>query len=693
MANEDLTTYTLNDGGGYLSIDSANLVTWTNQDEDQESSIGYDYSSTESWGKGGGNFLHQMHIKCTADGGSRPYCMMLNDTQTDGETMKSNGTGYGYRLRVNNSKPPELGVGGWGTKVTLSGNNIQTNIDYYVDMEFDDAGDTLYGEWFTDSSRTTSDSSGSISNVSGSDSNTYGVVIPQSGRNKGSTGNTTDGEFSDYDIGLGGGAGTPAYFLDAHERDVARATAAGEAEQLEVRVGDLYDFADNLDLLLLLLVGNIRIDIFPTAIPATYAVPNVTLASASSVAVTAAAMQAVLPSVTPTADANVSPATVIGTFAVPAVSVGEVSGVSLLPATATYAAAVVSADAPAIVAVQTVAGTFVIPAVTADAPASVGTTTVAGTFSVPAVTVSAASDVAVTSVGATYAASLVTAGSVASVGADPIVGTFAVPNVTLTSVGADNITLQPAVGAYALPSVTANADATTTAAAVSGTFSVPNVTLVATGQDNITLQPAVATYAGPAPSLSASATAASDPVVGTFSVPAVTVAASASVSVDPGTGTFAVPTVTTTAGSAVHVMDPVPATWAVPAPAVTAPPTIKVPPVGTTFIVPDVTLNTGGAQNISVDPATGTFGAFKVQLTARAVCTDLTAMSYPFGAVYGRRTGAAALYRWDGDLLPIEVKTAVPTVAPANGKGIVFVVSGGALTVYAWDPATSGWVS
>lgn len=46
-----------------------------------------------------------------------------------------------------------------------------------------------------------------------------------------------------------------------------------------------------------------------------------------------------------------------------------------------------------------------------------------------------------------------------------------------------------------------------------------------------------------------------------------------------------------------------------------------------------------------------------------------------------------------GNTLPISVVTTVPSVAPPGGKGVVFYVAGGSLTVYVWDPATNSWIS
>ena len=46
-----------------------------------------------------------------------------------------------------------------------------------------------------------------------------------------------------------------------------------------------------------------------------------------------------------------------------------------------------------------------------------------------------------------------------------------------------------------------------------------------------------------------------------------------------------------------------------------------------------------------------------------------------------------------GNTLPVTVVTTVPSAEPAGGQGIVFYISGGALTVYAWDPDTTAWVT
>lgn len=39
----------------------------------------------------------------------------------------------------------------------------------------------------------------------------------------------------------------------------------------------------------------------------------------------------------------------------------------------------------------------------------------------------------------------------------------------------------------------------------------------------------------------------------------------------------------------------------------------------------------------------------------------------------------------NGNTLPISITTATPSAAPPGNKGVVFKVSGGVLTVYAWD--------
>ncbi len=46
---------------------------------------------------------------------------------------------------------------------------------------------------------------------------------------------------------------------------------------------------------------------------------------------------------------------------------------------------------------------------------------------------------------------------------------------------------------------------------------------------------------------------------------------------------------------------------------------------------------------------------------------------------------------YTGDSIPISLVSAVPTVAPASGKGLVAYISGGTLKLAAWDGAA--WVS
>jgi hypothetical protein len=46
-----------------------------------------------------------------------------------------------------------------------------------------------------------------------------------------------------------------------------------------------------------------------------------------------------------------------------------------------------------------------------------------------------------------------------------------------------------------------------------------------------------------------------------------------------------------------------------------------------------------------------------------------------------------------GNTLPISQAGAVPSGEPPGGKGVVFHISGGVLTIYVWDADTSGWVT
>lgn len=40
---------------------------------------------------------------------------------------------------------------------------------------------------------------------------------------------------------------------------------------------------------------------------------------------------------------------------------------------------------------------------------------------------------------------------------------------------------------------------------------------------------------------------------------------------------------------------------------------------------------------------------------------------------------------YTGNVLPIEITTDAPVDAPASGKGVVFQVSGGTVTIHVWD--------
>jgi hypothetical protein len=44
-----------------------------------------------------------------------------------------------------------------------------------------------------------------------------------------------------------------------------------------------------------------------------------------------------------------------------------------------------------------------------------------------------------------------------------------------------------------------------------------------------------------------------------------------------------------------------------------------------------------------------------------------------------------------GNTLPIEIMNSPPMLAPPSGKGVVFMVSGGAVTIYVWDG--SAWIA
>lgn len=45
----------------------------------------------------------------------------------------------------------------------------------------------------------------------------------------------------------------------------------------------------------------------------------------------------------------------------------------------------------------------------------------------------------------------------------------------------------------------------------------------------------------------------------------------------------------------------------------------------------------------------------------------------------------------NGNTLPISIVTQTPTAAPSGNKGVVFKVSGGVLTIYAWNG--SSWIA
>ena len=46
-----------------------------------------------------------------------------------------------------------------------------------------------------------------------------------------------------------------------------------------------------------------------------------------------------------------------------------------------------------------------------------------------------------------------------------------------------------------------------------------------------------------------------------------------------------------------------------------------------------------------------------------------------------------------GNVLSISQADTVPTLEPPGGKGVVFHITGGSLTIYVWDADTSGWKS
>jgi len=53
--------------------------------------------------------------------------------------------------------------------------------------------------------------------------------------------------------------------------------------------------------------------------------------------------------------------------------------------------------------------------------------------------------------------------------------------------------------------------------------------------------------------------------------------------------------------------------------------------------------------------------------------------------------GMGTTMMFNGNTLPISIITSTPTVAPPGDKGVCFKVSGGVLTIYAWNG--SSWVS
>ena len=46
-----------------------------------------------------------------------------------------------------------------------------------------------------------------------------------------------------------------------------------------------------------------------------------------------------------------------------------------------------------------------------------------------------------------------------------------------------------------------------------------------------------------------------------------------------------------------------------------------------------------------------------------------------------------------GNTLPISIVTQAPTAAPPGNKGVCFRISGGVLTIYAWNLNTSSWIA
>lgn len=55
--------------------------------------------------------------------------------------------------------------------------------------------------------------------------------------------------------------------------------------------------------------------------------------------------------------------------------------------------------------------------------------------------------------------------------------------------------------------------------------------------------------------------------------------------------------------------------------------------------------------------------------------------------------GLATTLTPNGNTLQVSVVTNIPTGVPPGGKGVVFYINGGVLTIYVWDPVTAGWVS
>jgi len=64
----------------------------------------------------------------------------------------------------------------------------------------------------------------------------------------------------------------------------------------------------------------------------------------------------------------------------------------------------------------------------------------------------------------------------------------------------------------------------------------------------------------------------------------------------------------------------------------------------------------------------------------------------PYGIMsYELSDGFSSSVSFKGNVLPITITTNVPTGTPPNNKGVIFRVSGGAVTIYVWDG--SSWIA